>query len=150
MKMIEGIIFDFNRTLYDPERDSLTPGCKKLLDELRKLRYKMCLISRKTKGYRREQISRLGLDKYFEKILVIEGEKNGKYFSECKEVMLLEPSEVAVIGDRVESGIYIGNKLGMFTIWYKRGKFANILPKNDFQKPNRTVTNLKEVIKHLS
>jgi len=144
--MIKGIIFDFNRTIYDPEADRLVSGCKDLLENLKKSNYRMCLISKKTKINRREQIFRLELDKYFKKILVIDGQKNKKHFRRCLNSMQLSPSEIAVVGDRVEGEIFLGNNLGMLTIWYKTGKFANILPKTYLQTPDCTIKDIREVL----
>jgi len=47
--MIKGIIFDFNWTIYDPEKDDLTEGAKELLDILRREGCKLCIVGKKTK-----------------------------------------------------------------------------------------------------
>jgi len=144
--MIRGLIFDFNRTIYNPEEDRLIEGSEKLLRVLKRLGFKLCLLSKRTRENRREQIFQLGLDRYFDKILIIKGDKKEKHFQECLSSMCLSSPEVVVIGDRVESEILIANRLGMLTIWFQRGKFANVLPKNKFQKPDYVITNLEEII----
>ncbi|MBL7206746.1 MAG: HAD hydrolase-like protein [Candidatus Aenigmarchaeota archaeon] len=86
--MINGIIFDFNRTIYDPETDVLTDGAIDLLEELHNSGYKMCLLSKRTHPKRREEISLLGLDRYFLDVLVIEGEKKKNILSIVLDVWI--------------------------------------------------------------
>jgi FMN phosphatase YigB (HAD superfamily) len=147
--MIKGIIFDFNRTLYDPDTQQLTPGVLKILDTLIKDGYKLCLLSKKTKDERREQIAQLGLDKYFLNIQVVEGEKTESNLQECTRIMNTTYSQTAIVGDRVKSEIRLGNILGMKTIWYKSGKFANETPQNALEQPKYIITNLEDMIKHI-
>ncbi len=139
--MIKGIIFDFNRTIYDPEKNALTEGAIELLEDLSS-RFQLCLLSKTDEADRRKQISKLGLDKYFKDIQVNEGEKHKSHFKRCLKIMNLKASEVAVIGDRVVGEIRVGNQLGMLTIWYKSGKFATRLPQNEQEVPDYTITAL--------
>ena len=144
--MIRGIIFDFNRTLYDPETGMLTEGALDLLEHLKAKVYKMCLISKKTTSDRREQISRLGLDGYFLDVQVLdEDAKTAKSFERCSEVMALQASEIAVVGDRVRSEIALGNDLGMMTFWYRAGKFASEAPRNSREIPGNTIWRLEKL-----
>ncbi len=143
--MIKGIIFDFNRTLFDPERKALVSVALPLLKELQQKGYKLCLISRKTVEERREDISRFGLDQYFMHIVVVE-EKEKQHFEECIAAMKLQPEEIAVVGDRVRSEIYFGNILGMRTIWFKSGKFAKEEPRQKEEEPEYVIKDLKEVL----
>jgi len=148
-KMSKGIIFDFNRTIYDPDTNRLTEGAMDLLDCLHKKGYNLSLISKKTRPDRREQISRLGLDKYFHLILVIEGGKTEQDFQKCIKEMALSSEDVTVVGDRVKSEIYIGNKLGMTTVWFRSGKFMHSSPENKLQEPDHIITELAETIKYI-
>lgn len=139
--MIKGIIFDFNRTIYDPEKNALTEGVIELLEDLSS-RFQLCLLSKTDEADRRKQISELGLDKYFKDIQVNEEEKQESHFQRCLMIMNLKASEVAVIGDRVAGEIFVGNQLGMLTVWYKSGKFAARLPQNEQEIPDHTITTL--------
>ena len=147
--MIKGAIFDFNRTIYDPESDALIEGSLDLLEKLISEGYKLCLLSKKTTKDRRQQISNLGLDEYFLGIQVIEGKKSVENLERCRQVMSLKASEIAVVGDRVQGEISLGNQLGMVTIWYKSGKFSNEMPQNESQKPTHTITKLEETLQYL-
>lgn len=150
MATIKGIIFDFNRTLYDPEHNTLVNGTTKLLGLLQRNGYLLCLISKKSTEDRESQITSLGLSKYFKKILIIEGNKQEKDFRECLKAMDLSTHEVAVVGDRINEEILLGNKMGMCTIWYKSGKFAIEVPTESIQEPCYTITKLEKVSTFLS
>lgn len=143
--MIHGIIFDFNRTLYDPLKEALGLGCLTVLTDLKNDSFRLCLLSKKTRPDRREQITALGLDPYFVDIQVIEGDKTIEHFKQCMAAMELLSENIAVVGDRVRGEIILGNQLGMFTIWYKVGKFATELPETESQEPCAIITDLSAV-----
>lgn len=150
--MIEGIIFDFNRTIYDPRVGGPSKGAIELLESLYE-HYELCLVSCLISGIskeeRCEQIASLGLNKYFKFIQVIQGEKTIDDFRECLRIMGLEPQEVLVVGDRLTSEICLGNQLGMATVWYKSGKFSTLKPENELQEPDHILTSLDEVKQYL-
>lgn len=151
--MIEGIIFDFNRTIYDPRVSGPSRGAIELLESLYedyKLCLVSCLISGISKEERCEQIVSLWLNKYFKFIQVIEGEKTIADFRECLRIMELEPQKVLVVGDRVTSEICLGNQLAMTTVWYKSGKFSTLKPENELQEPDHTIIRLDEVKQYLA
>ncbi|MCL5427780.1 MAG: HAD hydrolase-like protein [Candidatus Marsarchaeota archaeon] len=143
--MIRGVIFDFNRTLYDPDSRQLAEGALQLLGRLRSRGYAMCLISKKSAEDRRGHIASLGIGVYFKRILVIEGSKQEAHFSECMDAMALPSREIAVVGDRIREEIALGNRMGMRTVWYRAGKFADELPEGEDQEPWATVTSLDDV-----
>ena len=143
--MIKGVIFDFNRTVYNPETDKLTEGLLELLIELKDKNYKLALLSKKTRPDRREQITNLGLDEYFIDIQVIEGGKTEENFVQTLNIMGLKSEEVLVVGDRIKSEIVLGNKVGMKTVWYQSGKFATESPEINMEKPDYIIKILKEI-----
>jgi len=147
--MIKGVIFDFNRTLYNPDTNALNEGALELLEKLASSGYKLCLLSKKSEEERKDKILRLGIEKYFIFIEVVEGEKTEKNFKKCLEIMALQSQKVAVIGDRIRSEIILGNQFGMRTIWYKVGKFAAELPRNKNENPNFVIDNLLDALKYL-
>jgi len=148
--MVKGFIFDFNRTLYDPDVDELTEGCEDLLERLMKLGYGLCLLSKEISNSRKDKVFKLGLSKYFGKILIIQGEKAEEHLRECLGFLRSGPLQVAMVGDRVEKEIFLGNKLGMVTIWYQAGKFANVFPTNELEKPTVVITRLTEILDYLT
>lgn len=107
------IIFDYYRTLYNPETGRLFSGIKRLL-------YKLFLNSENTlilittfNLKRKKQIKSLNLNKYFKEIILCKQKELIIY----KDIMNKYPSNaVVVIGDREEEEIKIGKKLNVKTI----------------------------------
>lgn len=145
----DGIIFDFNRTLYDPEKEKLMEGTVKLLNTLKKRGVKMALLSRTTTGNRRQLISSLGLDDYFTKVIVTSVTKNESHFTEMMEAMQVSANRCVVVGDRVKSEIAIGKKLGLQTIWLRRGKFRKEVADSPGEQPDHIINNLHEIYRLL-
>lgn len=142
--MIKGIIFDFNRTLFDPKKNKLFKGVFDLLKKLSK-NYKLALISF---GSKKEFIYGLGLEKYFTKVLVV-SEKKPKYFKDCAKALDCKLNEILVVGDRVKSEIKIANELGMISVLLKKGKFASEPPQALEEEPNFIIFSLLEIEKIL-
>jgi phosphoglycolate phosphatase-like HAD superfamily hydrolase len=143
---IKGLIFDFNRTLYDPDSGELVKGALELLEALKASRYKLALLCKESTSVRAKLISSLGLDEFFCYILMIEGNKKIRHIHQCLSIMQLNIWEVAVVGDRVEEEICVGNIAGAMTIWVKQGKFGSVEPTTEKQKPTHTVYNLQAVL----
>lgn len=142
---IKGIIFDFNRTLYDPDSGEMIDGALGLLEVLKASGYKMALLCKKSASDRAGLLSSLGLDRFFSWIFMIEGNKGAWHIHQCLSLMQLKSSEVAVVGDRVEEDVFVGNLVGATTIWVKQGKFSLVEPIIGQQKPTYTVYNLQAV-----
>jgi len=132
------IIFDYNRTIFNPEADSLYQGVVKLLQDLSK-KNELFLISRNEPG-RKNKLKKLGIEQYFENITFVE-EKTIELFKELAQ----GDKNILVIGDRVKEEICIGNQLNFITIWVQQGKFANELPTKSEEKPSFTVKNIEEI-----
>ena len=147
---VSGIIFDFNRTLYDPDTSQVIEGGLELLEKLTLSGHKLALVCKKSASDRSEVIGSLGLDRFFCKVLIIEGNKKVEHFQDCLLAMQLNSSEVAVVGDRVEEEICIGNRMGMVTVWFKQGKFSLILPTTMEQLPNYVIQSLGDVLNIVS
>lgn len=136
------IIFDFNRTLFDPESKKLFPG---VIDMLTKLKNdnRLILITRK-EGQREDLIEKLGLKELFERIVLTD-----KKTVEAFTSLIAKNDRTIVVGDRLVDEITIGNQLGCTTIHLKQGKFAD---DQSPVKPHFTIqaiTELLPIIKNL-
>jgi FMN phosphatase YigB (HAD superfamily) len=141
--MIYSIILDWKRTLYNPDDTSLITGTIQLLELAKKLKIPLFLIG---KGKERmcQEVQRLGINSYFEKVIFVEGSKKLEDFEPC--INQKNPATTIVIGDRIRSELLIGKSLGCTTIWLKQGKFATQEPENEMQKPDYTFNDLLEVV----
>jgi FMN phosphatase YigB (HAD superfamily) len=55
------------------------------------------------------------------------------------------PKEVFVVGDRIDSEIKYGNRLGMTTVYLNRGKYSAIKPRDENEIPNFKIQSLEEL-----
>lgn len=137
--MFNIVIFDWKRTLYDPDQKVLIAGAKNLLQFIKSNNIPMVLIGKGGEEMN-EEVNRLGIRGYFKQIIFAEGEKNLHMF--MPYISEVNSKKTLFIGDRVRSELEIGKKLGATTIWVKQGKFAAELPLNSDQKPDHIVSSL--------
>lgn len=135
------IVFDFMRTLYDPESHSLIEGSKEVLETLHVKDYTLSLVTR-IEGQREEVIKELGLQPFFSDILFTLDKKEVLH----SLVQKYPEKQMFVIGDRVQEEIAYGNELGVTTIWFKAGKFSTDEPRTEVEKPTYIISSLTEVL----
>lgn len=138
------IIFDFNRTLYDPESGEFIQGSDNVIREFHKRGHKLFLVS-KDEGPRKERMESVGLDKYFESMHFVEEKSEGLFKMILREANVV-PANCYVIGDYIKSEIVIGNTLGMNTIRYRRGKFSEMEAQSEMEEADKEISNLEELL----
>jgi len=137
------IIFDYNRTIFNPDTGALYLGVLELINNLSK-NHELSLISKNEPG-RKDVLQELGIDTFFKNILFVDT-KSTEIF---KQIVGNENMAI-VVGDRIFGEIAVGNELGYITVWVRQGKFKDEIPKSKHQEPNHTIDNireLKEIIK---
>lgn len=143
---MKAVIIDFNRTLFNPDKNEFFDGVFDLLKCLKERQWKLALISVENE----ERLNKIGpISSFFEIIKVVE-EKNVQNFGEIITILRVNPNEILVIGDRIKEEITIGKKLGMKALWLKKGKFAEELPTITEENPDFTFANLQEIISFLN
>lgn len=116
---MRAIIWDFRNTIYNPDTQEFEEGALEILEKYFG-KYKMVIITSTPARERRIQLIKdLGIDKYFEEIIV--GVKTPELFQSICEELCVKLEEVYVIGDSYNSEIRVGNELGMKTIWFRHG-----------------------------
>lgn len=143
--MIRTIIFDWKRTLYDPDKKSLMSGAVNILSILQKKNISLILIGKGGKDMY-DEVERLDVKKFFSMIVFKEGPKD---LSIYKPYITKNPRETVFVGDRIRSELAAGNKLRAVTIWLKQGKFAEEGPLDESQKSTFIVTTIEELEKLL-
>lgn len=143
------IIWDFNRTLYDPDAGALIEGAVDVLICARQKGYTSILFSKNKTGETpiKEQLDRLAISRYFQAVIESE-EKNIK---DIKQLLFLYPPDKTksyLISDRAQTDISVGNALGFRTVWFKNGKFARDLPRTAEETPLFTIDKLIQ-FKHI-
>lgn len=139
------IIFDFNRTLYDPDTLSLVPRVKFVLRALARRGFILFLVSRAEQS-RMSAIDRSGIGRYFSAITISDTKDEGDFRSIIRN-RTVDLKNSFVVGDRIGDEIKIGNVLGFKTIRIKAGKFSNEMPQAAGETPMYTVNELKEILK---
>ena len=145
--MKKAVIFDFKRTIYDPELDKLLPGIKGVLKQLKKRGYSLFLISHGS--YPKALIRKFELGPYFDEILITEN-KSSEDFKKIISNNEIDTEISFVIGDRVRGEIKIGNSLGITTIWLRRGLFAEEFPLEPIEEPDFTIRSFREILDCIS
>ncbi len=137
------IIFDFMRTLYNPEQNSLVDGARELLEKLSEKDFILFLISTESTA-RAELIEKLEITQFFKK-LIFTPKKTSADVKRLQKHYPHDPKQSFVIGDRVRGEIKIGNLCGYQTIWIQNGKFKTEAPRNATEVPDYIVFNLQEI-----
>lgn len=145
--MIHTIIFDWKRTLYNPDDGTLIAGAKELLVFLQSRGVSLILVGKGGNDMYAD-VKQLGVEQYFQRIVFQEGKKEQALFKPY--ISEEDPRTTLCIGDRVKSELALGKSLGATTLWVRQGKFADEMPENDSEKPDYTVSSLAEVQKLLA
>ena len=152
---------EFNDFLekYDMEfakKCHLYPDAHKLLDQLKERGIKMGVIIDGTSKRERMIIKNLSLEKYFDTISISEEVGHNKFTDEPLKEALSEintpPSEVLVVGDRLDKDIIHANKLGCTSIKLERhqGRYTDTTAISDQEKPKHLINSLDKLTAYLN
>lgn len=145
--MKKAIIFDFNRTLFDPETKQLVPGARTILTDCLFKGYALFLITR-AQATGIEEISNSGIEGIFEQI-VVSDKKNVCDLKRLVKIADINIHTSFVVGDSIRDEIRLGNKLGFTTIRVRSGKFASQKPTSKSESATITVSKLSAIRKLL-
>ena len=134
------------RNLRD-EKIELLPGAIEALQDFRRHRVRLALITNGTSAGQRAKIERFGLERRFDHIQ-IEGELGvGKpereFYVVAMDALESCPSETWCIGDNLLWEVEAPQALGIYSVWVDRFRVG--LPAGSQVKPNRTVTSIAEL-----
>lgn len=132
------ILFDYNRTLFNPDTNTLYEGVLPLLASLSQ-KHTLYLVSKYEKN-RKNKIEELGIASYFTETHFVE-EKTKELFINIAG----SDTQMIVVGDRIKGEIKIANELGYITIWVKQGKFALETPETKNETPDETIKHIQEL-----
>lgn len=147
--MIEAIVFDWGRTLYDSERGMLFPEVPDLVPRLAHS-YQLAIVSLVSGDYAARSAARLavlresGLESYFAAVRFVAADKDRAYAETLGELGVSSLS-AAIVDDRAWRGIAWGNRHGATTIWLRRGRFADEAPDADTDEPTYTIGAIGEL-----
>lgn len=140
--MIERIIFDWKRTLYDPSERTLLPGAEHVLRVLGERSFDLILIGR-GEGDMDEAIDTLDARKFFRVVHFVPA-KSDELFADY--IPADKPETTLVVGDRAQAEIAIGKGLGARAIWIRAGQFSGELPLPDVPPPDETIDDIMSLL----
>lgn len=136
------IVFDFNRTLFDPTVYGLYSGVVPMLEEVGS-RKKLILYSRKSWD-RHHLLEKLGIQKFFDAAYYVE-KKTPESLKEALEKHDLKPEECVVVGDMISDELCAGAEIGMKTVWFQQSRFGSIYGEGLGCVPQYTVHSIEEL-----
>lgn len=137
-------IFDWKRTLYNPDTLDLIDGAVEVLEYLHQDSENRLILVGKGSDDMHREVGRLGLESYFTDIKFQEGDKDMALFADFVDTD--DPTKTFFIGDRTRSELAVGNSLGATTIWVRQGKFSDELPDDPVYEPTHTVRSLGKAL----
>jgi len=106
-------------------------------------KYKMILITQGFPIQQNKKINVLGIRNYFDFIFISDIGRKKEDFESILEILNLKSGEILVVGDRIETEIKIGNELGMKTVRLLRGKYRFLESKEENEKPDYVIEDLR-------
>ena len=108
------------------EGATLFPDTMASIDELKRIGYKLFLVTFGNREMQEKKIKALGLERAFDKIIITDNPLGKeKCFREILTKYDLEPEQVLCVGDKIKDEIEVGEKLGMHTALMKHGRHYN-------------------------
>ncbi|MGR3293907.1 MAG: HAD family hydrolase, partial [Candidatus Scalindua sp.] len=121
----EGFCKEITNTIntLDVEGAILFPDTMDSINELKRIGYKLFLVTFGNREIQEKKIKVLGLERAFDKIIITENPRGKeKCFKEILTKYGLEPEQVLCVGDKVKDEIDVGKRLGMSTALMKHGR----------------------------
>jgi putative hydrolase of the HAD superfamily len=105
---------------------TLFPDTMASIDELKRIGYKLFLVTFGNREMQKSKIKVLGLERAFDEIIITDNPRGKeKCFKEILIKYNLEPEQVLCVGDKIKDEIEVGKKLGMPTALMKHGRHYN-------------------------
>ncbi|NJE31321.1 TIGR02253 family HAD-type hydrolase [Thermococcus sp. 18S1] len=124
-------------------------GVRRVLLDLQRAGYRLGIITDGDPIKQWEKILRLELDAYFDEVFISDylGVKkpHRKIFEKALRKMRVEPHEAVMVGDRLYSDIYGAKQVGMKTVWFRYGKYAD-RELEYLEYADSTVNSLEEIL----
>lgn len=143
-KILEELHVEKPKWRFDME--ILFDDTKEVLETLHQ-KYKIGLIANQQLGTK-DRLVKYGIDKYIDLVVASTEEgvskPNPKIFEIALERAECKPCDAIMIGDRTDNDIVPAKKMGMTTVWMKKGPWGHWTIRSDEEKADYTVTSLTE------
>lgn len=140
----------FNAYNSDEVEDiKLFPDVLPTLKKLKGKGIKLVLITSGIHERQSKKIKILGLEKWFDIILIHDFEKDVSKFKKFKKaikLLKLKPRNIVVVGDKISSEIRMANRLGTVSIRILTGRFNKIKPRNELEEPDYSIRKISDLL----
>lgn len=96
-----------------------------------------------------EKLIRLGLQHFFDTVIISEEVKSQKpytaIFKQALKQVKCSAKDALMVGDRIDKDISGAKKAGIATVQILRGKYINQCPKDSYEEPDYVIQNLKDI-----
>ena len=140
--MIERIIFDWKRTLYDPDQATLLPGAQEVLETLDRRGFDMYLIGRGESDME-DAIDNLGVRGLFRAVHFVP-EKSDELFK--RYISWSNPEATLAVGDRAQKEVAFAKSVGAKAVWLQAGMFQDELPLPDIPPPDEVINDIRDLL----
>jgi len=127
---------------------SLFPDVIPTLDKLRSTGLKLFLVTSGVYARQEKKVKLLGLENSFDRIIINDDDR-GLTKEECyldvMEEAGLKPEEMLSVGDRIYSEIKVCNSLGMTTVQMVHGRFKDLVPSTELERPDFKIRSISEL-----
>jgi FMN phosphatase YigB (HAD superfamily) len=124
------------------------PLLRQMLEEMSD-RYHLYLLTAGDPDFQNEKIDHLGLRDLFEhNILIVNSKSNDTKQGKMSDLLHshdYEPGSVVVVGNRLDHEIRAGIKLGLITVWLRKGEGSAIQPGSLTGKPDCIIEDIMEL-----
>lgn len=119
------------------------------LSSLQNLGIRLGIISDGLIEIQEKRLRALGISQFFD-ILVFSEEvgcnkPSPKVFKYALKIARAKPNRCVMIGDNVKTDILGANRVGIISVWIKRGIFKNVSPSSEMEIPKFIINNLKQI-----
>ncbi len=127
----------------------LFPDTMDSINELKRLGYKLFLVTFGKRKMQKKKINTLGLERAFDEIVITENPQGKeKCFREIITKYGLEPEQVLCVGDKIKDEIEVGRKLGMPTALMKHGRHYHFYKSEiSDEEPYLHITKISDLLK---
>ncbi|OHB50465.1 MAG: hypothetical protein A2106_05640 [Planctomycetes bacterium GWF2_40_8] len=128
----------------------LFPDAIDAINELKRIGYKLFLVTLGKKEWQERKIKVLGLENVFDEIIITDNPLGKeKCFKEILIKYNLVPEHVLCVGDKIKDEIEVGKRLGMSTALMKHGRHYNFYKSeiND-SEPYTYITKISDLLKN--
>ncbi len=128
----------------------LFPDTMDSINELKRVGYKVFLVTFGNREMQEKKIKVLGLERAFDEIIITENPHGKeKCFKEILSKYYLKPEQVLCVGDKIKDEIEVGKRLGMSTALMRHGRHYNFYKSaiND-STPYSYITKISDLLKN--